>query len=181
MSAYAQKLIIFCPAHFATKYAEISNLFTAEGHLQLLIDKNNYARIKDGESSKFANYFNGVGIKLNLRRVGFNIKVNDGRFALQLALEELAALSLSTTYGNYTPIVIHDYCRVEWQDYDRGFTKRVGKVEDIEDGDGGGGTVMPGYRTGTFPSAEIPDMPNRGVRSGGFRFRFLEKDLRLVS
>lgn len=174
---YSQKIIIVCPDHLQSKYGgAIADLFNSDGDLQLIVPTDKYARINEGEPSKYVDAFSQTSIALALRRVGFNITITDQRFELRLALEELAELSLSTGYGRYTPITVLDYARVEWQDYSQGYTRRIGKIEGIEDGSGGGGTKKAGYRK--CDSTEVPD-PKPSLYGGGFRFRFLEKDLRL--
>lgn len=178
MSSYPQKLVIICPAHFKSKYGRaIADLFTSQGYLQLIVSPENYARVEEGEQSKFYDFFKGTGVTITPRRVGFSITVIDQRFEIRLALEELQAISFSTGYRNYTPIQVNDYIRPEWQDYEQGFTVRVGKIEGFDDGSKGGGTNRKGYRL--CNGAEVPQ--GNQLYGGGFRFRFLEKDSRLVA
>lgn len=87
MAAYSQKLIIKCPSHFATKYTAIASLFNTDNNLQLLIPSSDYARIEEGNSSKFYDNFSGTSVTLSPRRVGMNITVNDQRFDYPLAGE----------------------------------------------------------------------------------------------
>lgn len=178
MPAYSEKLIIFCPPHFVTKWTAIADLFDVAGNLRLIASPGKYARIEEGEESKYYDYFNNTGVTLSPRRVGFNLTVSDQRFELRLALEELKALSLSTGYGSYVPITVHDYCRPEWQDYSQGYTIRVGKFEGFEDGNKGGGVQTQGSRQ--CDGTEVASSPSR-VYGGGFRFRFLERNHRLVA
>lgn len=178
MPSYSEKLIVLCPSHFKPKWTALADLFTPAGHLQLIVTAGNYARVEEGEQSKYYDFFNGAGVTITPRRVGFNVTVTDQRFELRLAMEELNAISLSTGYGNYVPVTIHDYVRPEWQDYhQQGYTKRVGKIDGFEDGAGGGSSVR-GYRK--CDGMDVPSTP--GGRYGtGFRFRFLERTQRLIA
>lgn len=74
MTAYSQKLIIVCPPHLQAKYQVIADLFTPDGNLQLIVPPENYARIEEGEQSKFYDFFGGTGATISPRRVGMNIK-----------------------------------------------------------------------------------------------------------
>lgn len=178
MSVFTQKLIISCPSHFQVKYGgAIQDIFTPSGHIQLIVPPENYARIEEGEQSKFYDFFRGTGVSINPRRVGMNITVTDQRFEIRLALEELTALSLSTGYHNYVPITIQDYCRPEWQDYQNGYTVRVGKIDGFDDGSKGGGVLKNGYRKCDGTETQIGSQ----LYGGGFKFRFLELDSRLLA
>lgn len=179
MSSYPQKLVIFCPRHLKNKYGEaIADLFNVDGNLELIVQMENYTRLEEGSGSEYADYFNGTGVNLSLMRVGFIVNVTDQRFELRLAIEEIRSLSLSTNYGIYVPLRVRDYCRVEYSDYVQGWTERVGKIGSVEDGAKGGGTNKSGVRH--CNSAEVPDVNSR-LYGGGFKFRFLERQLRLIS
>lgn len=178
MNTYNGKLVILCPPHLSTKYGgAIADLFTTDNNLQLPTPMENYSRIEEGEQSKFYDFFKGSGVTITPRRVGFSINISDQRFEIRLALEELVALSLSTGYRNYTPITVHDHIRPEWQDYTQGYTVRVGKIEGFEDGSKGGGTRRDGYKQ--CDGVEIPNSSK--LFGGGFRFRFLERNQRLIA
>ena len=180
------KVVFVCPPHFMTTWAttQIAPMFNTQGHLIIRTPAEDYSAVTEGEASSYYDYFspNLAGVTLNTRRYGFTLQIKDQREEIYLALKELATLSTSTGYANYTMITCFDYHRVDcgtgnlWAAYQQGFTTRVGKIMVF---DGVGGTVRTGRMNcneSTIPPTitEVPENSPYQRFGKGFSVKFLE-------
>lgn len=180
------KVVFVCPPHFMTTWAttQIAPMFNTQGHLIIRTPAEDYSAVTEGEASSYYDYFspNLAGVTLNTRRYGFTLQIKDQREEIYLALKELATLSTSTGYANYTTITCFDYHRVDcgtgnlWAAYQQGFTTRVGKIMVF---DGVGGTVRTGRMNcneSTIPPTitEVPENSPYQRFGKGFSVKFLE-------
>jgi len=183
MSAIAPRIIFVCPPHFHTKWGKgslspIKDLFTSDGHLVIRVVKGgNYSYIEEGESPyyDYFSYYEPAGVTLNARRVGFSLRIEDKRDEAYLAFKELASIATSTGYANYKTMMVYDYARPEWEDYNRGYTIREGKIMGFEHP---GAAFRSGYAK--CDGTEVLQAPRVAYNNEGFAVRFMELHKRRV-
>jgi hypothetical protein len=170
MSSFQYKrILIKCPESVISAYnppvtvleGTVPNQF-----LRLYVEPGDYQLTNNQENeTRYNNGFSSVTLSPALMRRTLRLKIKDDRVLLRAIVEELAALSYTSTYQQHVPIELHDYCRPEREDIKaaiatstEAFTVRHGMIDPAKIESGGAFTfvnqdrVLEGW---TFEFAEL--------------------------
>lgn len=137
-------------------------------YLKIILQPNEWVRQRQGEPSQYRRGYRSVTRDIKPQNIGFTCTISEDYLLLRYLLEEIIALSDSSALETHVPVTLIDFMRPEREDFKAArqnntepYTIRYGSIT-MEDE-----TSSSGYLTELYGE-------------GGFRFTFIEKDLRLV-
>jgi hypothetical protein len=112
------------------------------GYLRIPVQPDEYTKIRQGNAPKAVRTFNAPTYRIQLREIGFSVRLTEDDARLRYILEHIERSSISSTGQFITPVTILDYVKPDPGAFvaavsgnSNPYTIRIGMIE-VEPGSG---------------------------------------------